>query len=66
MSVLSRHVFHPLWDVKDGSRSIAGAAGAREITVAPRRKCCADGSRERLAQVLRYAQAHSPLLRAHV
>ena len=58
MSSLSRHVFHPLWDLKDGSRRL------RILRELERSQWLAletlkARQAERLGQILRYAAAHS-------
>ncbi|TLZ03797.1 MAG: phenylacetate--CoA ligase family protein, partial [Gammaproteobacteria bacterium] len=58
MTSLSRHVFHPLWDLKDGSRRL------RILRELERSQWLAletlkARQAERLGQILRYAAAHS-------
>ena len=59
MSSLSRHVFHPLWDLKDGSarlrvlRQLQRSQWLPEATLRARQ-------RERLQHILAYAGTHSP------
>ena len=59
MSALSRHVFHPLWDLKDGRHRLRDLRELEhsqwlspEVLVARQR--------ERLGLILRYAADHSP------
>jgi phenylacetate-CoA ligase len=59
MSSLSRHVFHPLWDLKDGRRHLRILRELRRTQWLPLETLRARQS-ERLAQILRYAALHSP------
>jgi phenylacetate-CoA ligase len=68
MSALSRHVFHPLWDLKDGSQRLRALRVLRRTQWLPleelRRR-----QQTRLQSIVRYAAEHSPyygqLFRAH-
>jgi phenylacetate-CoA ligase len=68
MSSLSRHVFHPLWDLKDGSRRLRILRELERSQWLPLETLKARQD-ERLRQMLRYAAAQSPyyeqLFRAH-
>jgi len=59
MSSLSRHVFHPLWDLKDGSRRLRILRELERSQWLPLETLRARQN-ERLKQMLRYAAAHSP------
>jgi phenylacetate-CoA ligase len=59
MSSLSRHVFHPLWDLKDGSRRLKVLRELERSQWLPQEVLRAR-QRERLQQILAYAAAHSP------
>jgi len=59
MSSLSRHVFHPLWDLKDGRRRLRILRELERSQWLPLETLRARQS-ERLARILRYAAAHSP------
>jgi phenylacetate-CoA ligase len=59
MSSLSRHVFHPLWDFKDGSRRLRTLRELERSQWLPPEVLRARQS-ERLKQMLRYAGRHSP------
>jgi phenylacetate-CoA ligase len=59
MSSLSRHVFHPLWDLKDGSRRLRVLRELERSQWLPLETLKARQN-ERLRQMLRYAAAHSP------
>ena len=59
MSSLSRHVFHPLWDLKDGSRRLHILHELERSQWLPPEVLRARQS-ERLRQMLRYAGTHSP------
>jgi phenylacetate-CoA ligase len=59
MSTLSRHVFHPLWDLKDGSRRLRILSELERSQWLPPEMLFAR-QRERLGQLLHYAAAHSP------
>jgi phenylacetate-CoA ligase len=59
MNSLSRHVFHPLWDLKDGRRRLRILRELRRTQWLPLETLRARQS-ERLAQILRYAALHSP------
>lgn len=59
MSSLSRHVFHPLWDVKDRSRRLRILRELeRTQWLAP--QVLRARQRERLSGIVRYAAEHSP------
>jgi phenylacetate-CoA ligase len=62
MSALSRHVFHPLWDLKDGRHRL------RDLRELERSQWLAPGvllarQREHLGLIVRYAALHSPYYR---
>lgn len=59
MSSLSRHVFHPLWDLKDGSRRLKVLRELERTQWLPQATLRAR-QRERLQHILGYAAAHSP------
>jgi phenylacetate-CoA ligase len=59
MSSLSRHLFHPLWDLKDGSRRLRVLRELERSQWLPLETLKARQD-ERLKQMLRYAAAHSP------
>ena len=59
MSLLSRHVFHPLWDLKDGRRRLRILRELERSQWLPLETLRARQS-ERLAQILRYAGVNSP------
>ena len=59
MSSLSRRVFHPLWDLKDGSRRLKVLRELERTQWLPQETLRAR-QRERLQNILRYAAAHSP------
>lgn len=59
MSLLSRHVFHPLWDVKDGSRRLRLLRELERTQWQPLEVLQAR-QRERLAQIVSYAAENSP------
>jgi phenylacetate-coenzyme A ligase PaaK-like adenylate-forming protein len=59
MSALSRHLFHPLWDFKDGSRRLQILRELERSQWLPYESLRAR-QRERLGEILRYAAAHSP------
>jgi phenylacetate-CoA ligase len=59
MSSLSRHVFHPLWDLKDGSRRLRVLRELERSQWLPQEVLRAR-QRERLQHILSYANAHSP------
>lgn len=59
MSVLSRYVFHPLWDLKDGSHRLRILRTLERTQWLPQEALLAR-QRERLDAILRYAAAHSP------
>jgi phenylacetate-CoA ligase len=59
MSSLSRHVFHPLWDLKDGSRRLKVLRELERSQWLPQEVLRAR-QRERLQHILAYAAAHSP------
>ncbi len=59
MSSLSRHVFHPLWDLKDGSRRLQVLRELERSQWLPQATLRAR-QRERLQHILAYAAAHSP------
>ena len=59
MSALSRHVFHPLWDLKDGRHRLRDLRELeRTQWLAP--EVLLARQRERLGWILRYAAVHSP------
>ena len=59
MNALSRHVFHPLWDLKDGRHRLRDLRELeRSQWLAP--EVLLARQRERLGRILRYAAAHSP------
>jgi phenylacetate-CoA ligase len=59
MSSLSRHVFHPLWDLKDGSRRLRILRDLQRSQWLPLETLRAR-QQQRLTQILRYAAAHCP------
>ncbi|HEX4388437.1 MAG TPA: hypothetical protein VH109_07400 [Steroidobacteraceae bacterium] len=59
MSSLSRHVFHPLWDLKDGSRRLRILRELERTQWLPREALLAR-QRERLEGIVRYAGRASP------
>jgi len=59
MSSLSRHVFHPLWDVKDSSRRLQ-ILRELERTQWLSREVLLQKQRERLERIVRYAGSASP------
>jgi phenylacetate-CoA ligase len=59
MSTLSRHVFHPLWDLKDGRRRLAILRQLERSQWLPLETLRARQD-ARLAAILKYAAAHSP------
>lgn len=59
MSSLSRRVFHPLWDLKDGSRRLKLLRELERTQWLPPEELRAR-QQARLEQILRYAQAQSP------
>jgi phenylacetate-CoA ligase len=68
MSALSRHVFHPLWDIKDRSARLRLLRELQRSQWWPRERLEAL-QQERLRAIVRYAGEHSPyygeLYRAH-
>src|SRR6202050_4493896 len=58
MSALSRHVFHPLWDLKDRSHRLRDLR-ALERAKWLRQESLRERQRQRLGLILRYAAAHS-------
>jgi phenylacetate-CoA ligase len=58
MSSLSRHVFHPLWDLKDRSRRLKVLRELERSQWLPQETLLAR-QRERLQHILRYAAANS-------
>jgi phenylacetate-CoA ligase len=62
MSLLSRHVFHPLWDLKDGRRRLRSLRELELSQWLPLERLQAIQSK-RLGQTLRYAARHSPYYR---
>jgi phenylacetate-CoA ligase len=58
MSALSRNVFHPLWDLKDGSQRLRVLRQLQRSQWLPSEVLCAR-QRERLAALLRYAAQYS-------
>jgi phenylacetate-CoA ligase len=62
MSALSRRVFHPLWDLKDGShrlRTLRELERSQWLPIETLRQ----HQQQRLAQILRYASIQSPYYR---
>ena len=59
MTSLSRHVFHPLWDLKDGSRRLRILRELERSQWLPLETLKARQD-ERLKEMLRYAAAYSP------
>jgi phenylacetate-CoA ligase len=59
MSSLSRHVFHPLWDLKDRSRRLRILRELERTQWLPLATLLA-GQRERLERIVRYAGRASP------
>jgi phenylacetate-CoA ligase len=59
MSQLSRHVFHPLWDLKDGSRRLRELRELERTQWLPLEVLQAR-QHERLQAILRYAATNSP------
>src|SRR5580698_4149669 len=59
MSSLSRHVFHPLWDLKDGSRRLKVLHELERSQWLPQETLRAR-QRARLQHILAYAAAHCP------
>lgn len=59
MSSLSRHVFHPLWDLKDGSRRLRILRELERSQWLPL-ETLRVRQQERLTQILSYAAAQSP------
>jgi phenylacetate-CoA ligase len=59
MSALSRHVFHPLWELKDGRRHLHILHELERTQWLPLETLQARQS-ERLARILKYAGTHSP------
>lgn len=59
MSSLSRHVFHPLWDLKDGSARLRVLRELERTQWLPQATLRAR-QRERLQHILAYAGGHSP------
>ncbi|MBV9619428.1 MAG: hypothetical protein JO341_00240 [Gammaproteobacteria bacterium] len=62
MSWLSRRVFHPLWDVKDGSRRLRALRELERTQWLPPQELRAR-QQARLEHILRYAATHSPYYR---
>ena len=59
MSALSRHVFHPLWDLKDGSQRLRTLRALRRTQWLPPQEL-ERRQRARLEAIVRYAAEHSP------
>jgi phenylacetate-CoA ligase len=59
MTSLSRYVFHPLWDLKDGSHRLRILTELERSQWLPQEVLLAR-QRERLGNILRYAALHSP------
>jgi phenylacetate-CoA ligase len=59
MSALSRHLFHPLWDLKDGSQRLRALRVLRRTQWLPVQEL-QRRQRERLEAIVRYAAQHSP------
>jgi len=59
MSALSRHVFHPLWDLKDGSQRLGVLRTLQRTQWLPLGELM-QLQRARLEQIVRYAAANSP------
>ncbi|MAM88048.1 MAG: adenylyltransferase [unclassified Hahellaceae] len=59
MQALSRHIFYPLWDIKDRSRRLREWKALEEQQWWPRQKLL-DLQFERLQDMLVYASKHSP------
>jgi phenylacetate-CoA ligase len=59
MSAVSRHVFHPLWDLKDGSQRLRVLRGLQSSQWLPLEELLRR-QRARLEHIIRYAAAHSP------
>jgi phenylacetate-CoA ligase len=59
MSALSRHVWYPLWDLKEGKRRLRLLRELRRTQWLPR-ATLEQRQSERLARILRYAALHSP------
>jgi phenylacetate-CoA ligase len=62
MSALSRHVFHPLWDLKDGSQRLRILRTLQRTQWLPLAELL-QMQRARLEQIVRYAGANSPYYR---
>ena len=62
MSALSRHVFHPLWDLKDGSQRLAVLRTLQRTQWLPLAELL-QMQRARLEHIVRYAAVHSPYYR---
>jgi phenylacetate-CoA ligase len=58
MSALSRHVFHPLWDLKDRSHRLRDLRALERSQWLPQ-ETLRERQRQRLGLILRYAAAHS-------
>ena len=58
-SALSRYVFHPLWDLKEGSGRLRTLRELERSQWLPL-KVLRERQRERLEEIVRYAAAHSP------
>ena len=59
MSSLSRHVFYPLWDLKDGRHCLRDLRELERSQWLPMEELLSR-QRERLGLILRYAAVHSP------
>jgi phenylacetate-CoA ligase len=59
MSALSRHVFHPLWELKDGRRHLRILRELEKTQWLPLETLRARQA-ERLVAILKYAAAHAP------
>ncbi len=59
MSALSRHVFHPLWDIKDGSQRLRALRALQRSQWLPLEELLRR-QRARLQNIVRYAATHTP------
>ena len=62
MSALSRWIFHPLWDLKDGNQRLRVLRTLQRTQWLPLEELL-QMQRARLEQIVRYAGAHSPYYR---